>query len=113
MSLRQSGTLWQVCQPGLMGVKLNLIGTDARTNLSRYTFEKVVIIEKQTILLYLGDELFQASTADIYNAEAWGIDVQFDSYQAAAFLVNEQKLFIFYNDYYNLWDKDLFFKSLK
>lgn len=106
----KSGTLWRVCQPGIMAVSLTPFTN--HNGIIRYGFEKVNILEKDAIMLYLGDETFEASHLDLFNIEAWEDEV-FNVYTAALFLVKEQKVYIFYNDYYNLWDPSAFFEPIK
>ena len=109
----KSGTLLTVKSPGLVGatlISINRVNEDIRW----YIFDNISFLEKGATLLYLGDETLMVTHWELYNQEDYyDTDEYYKKFLAAVFLYNDKKIYIFYDDHYDMWDPDCYFDLLK
>ena len=109
----KSGTLLTVISPGLVGATLISVNrTDG--DIRWYIFENISFLERGATLLYLGDETLMVTHWELYNQNEY-LDTEeyYKKFLAAVFLYNDKKIYIFYDDHYDMWDPECYFEILK
>lgn len=108
----KSGTLMTVISPGLVAATLtsvNRIDGDIRW----YIFDNISFLDRESTLLYIGDETLMVTHWELYNQEEYlDIDDYYKKFLAAVFLHNDKKIYIFYDDHYDLWDPECYLELL-
>lgn len=109
----KTGTLLTVKTHGLLGAtlhSLNRIENDIRW----YIFDNITFLEKGGTLLYLGDETLMVSHWELMNhSDYLDTDEYFKKFLAAIFLHDDKKIYVFYDDHYDLWDPECYLEILK
>lgn len=109
----KSGTLLTVISPGLVAATLSSVNRTSG-DIRWYIFENISFLEKGSTLLYLGDETLMVSHWELHNIEEhYGNDELYRKFLAAIFLYNDKKIYIFYDDHYDMWDPECYFDILK
>jgi hypothetical protein len=109
----KTGTLLKVKTHGLLGATLVPINRN-KQDIRWYIFDNIAFLEKDTTLLYLGDETLMVSHWELVNHEDYyNTDEYYKKFLAAVFLHNDKKIYIFYDDHYDLWEPDCYLTLLK
>ena len=109
----KSGTLLTVISPGLVTATLSSINK-IEGDIRWYVFENISFLEKGSTLLYVGDETMMVTHWELYNVdEYYAKDEFYRKFLAAVFLHNDKKIYIFYDDHYDMWDPECYFALLK
>lgn len=105
------GSLWIVNSNSLLGCTLEEFIREDKT-ICWYIFEDLIFIPRESTLLYLGEEILMVSHWDLLNKTDYeSSDEFYNSHEAAIFLYNDKKIYIFYDDHYDLWEKDVYLRS--
>lgn len=108
----KTGTLLTVISPSLVTATLNSIDK-TEDNIRWYVFDNISFLEKDTTLLYLGDETLMVTHWDFYDKEEYRSEEYYKKYLAAVFLYNDKKIYLFYDNHYDIWDPNVYLKLLK
>lgn len=109
----KSGTLLTVISPGLVAATLSSINK-IEGDIRWYVFENISFLEKGSTLLYVGDETLMVTHWELYNVDDYYANDEFyRKFLAAVFLYNDKKVYIFYDDHYDMWDPECYFELLK
>lgn len=109
----KTGSLLRVNTHGLVAATLNIVNRD-QNDIRWYVFDNISFLEKDTHILYLGDETLMvshwelSSQQDYYDTEEY-----YKKFLSAVFLHDDKKIYVFYDDHYDMWDPQLYFEILK
>lgn len=108
-----AGTLWRVNQPGLVAATLNPINK-IEDDIRWYLFDNIAFLERESTLLYLGDETLMVSHWELLEPEEYyNSNDYYKKFLAAIFLHNDKKIYVFYDDHYDLWEMNFYLKQIK
>jgi hypothetical protein len=107
------GTLWRVNMPGLVAATLN--GVNRHVIHHRwYLFDNITFLEKDATVLYIGDETLMVSHWELLDLNAYyASDEFYKELTTAVFLYNDKKVYIFYDDHYDIWEADYYLVEIK
>jgi hypothetical protein len=108
----QIGTLWKVNSNALLACTLHEISREDIT-IRWYIFDDIIVLPFESTLLYVGEELLMASHWDLLNRSDYDTDEFFNTHEAAIFLFNDKKVYVFYDDHYNLWEPYTYLTEIK
>lgn len=107
------GSLWSVKSNGLLGCTLREVSREDLT-IRWYVFDDLIFLPRDSTLLYIGEEILMASHWDLLDqTEYYESDDFFQTQEAAIFLYNDKKIYIFYDDHYDLWERDHYLAAIK
>ena len=108
----KSGTLLTVISPGLVAATLTPTNrTDE--DLRWYIFDNISFLEKGATLLYIGDESLMVTHWELYEHTDYYEDNEYyKRFLAAVFLHNDKKIYIFYDDHYDMWEPNYYLMIL-
>ena len=108
-----TGTLWRVNLPGLVAATLNPINR-MEGDIRWYLFDNISFLERESTLLYLGDETLMVTHWELIDPdEYYSSDEYYKKFLVAVFLHNDKKVYVFYDDHYDLWDPDFYLMQIK
>lgn len=109
----KTGTLVKVRTYGLVAATLSIVNRD-KNNMNWYMFENIAFLERDATLLYLGDENLMVSHWELTSQQDYcDADDYYKKFLAAVFLHDDKKIYVFYDDHYDMWDPELYFELIK
>lgn len=109
----RSGTLWQVKTPGLVAATLEPVNK-IEGNERWYILENITLLSREDTLLFLGDENINVSHWQLMDVEEYYKSGDYyKKHRAAVFLHNDKKIYVFYDDHYDIWEYKLYLTQVK
>lgn len=109
----QSGTLWQVKTPGLVAATLQPINKNEGTE-RWYILENITLLSRDDTMLFIGDENINVSHWQLMDVDEYYNSADYyKKHRAAVFLHNDKKIYVFYDDHYDIWEYDLYLSQIK